>query len=63
MAIQCPECIDYLADQPNLIGACASVGIEHGLTTVEALGQYLATYHLNNHIEPQWRQPQPSSLR
>lgn len=34
---------------PALIEACASVGIEHGLSTTEMLRQHMISYHNNQH--------------
>jgi hypothetical protein len=45
----CPECMDYYFSSPGLIHACASVGIERGLSTGEMLGRYLDAYHRRGH--------------
>lgn len=47
----CPLCSIYLAEQPHLIAACASVGIEHGKSTDEMLVNYMALYHQKGHRE------------
>lgn len=45
----CPECATYLDAHPHLVGACASVGIEHGKSTRQMLREYLATFHDRGH--------------
>lgn len=45
----CPQCQDLLDGQPMLTGACASIGIEHGISTAQALTEYLAAYHDRGH--------------
>lgn len=40
----CPRCAELAAD-PLLIGACASVGIEHAMSTQQMLIAYLQTEH------------------
>ncbi len=45
----CPDCMEYFRDQPHLAGACASVGIEHGMSTEETLRAVLASYHRRGH--------------
>lgn len=47
----CPKCIEHYFDQPHLVGACASVGIEHGKSTAMMLGEYFAAFHANKHQE------------
>lgn len=47
----CPQCMDYAMDQPHLVGACASVGIEKGKSTQQMLAEYLAAYHARGHRE------------
>jgi len=39
----CSWCLSIL--DWNLIGACASVGIEHGRSTAEEAGLFMAAYH------------------
>lgn len=46
----CPECEAYReANAVHLRGAAASVGIEHGLTAVEALTLLFEQYHEAGH--------------
>lgn len=45
----CTECLDYYRDRPHLTGACASVGIEHGMSTEQVLRQVLRDYHRRGH--------------
>jgi hypothetical protein len=46
----CVDCLLHLASNFYVIQeACASVGIEHGLSTDEELSIYVAWYHANNH--------------
>lgn len=48
--VRCDQCVRYLErHQWTLVGACASVGIEHGMTTLEALGVHMADYHRQGH--------------
>lgn len=48
--IDCPECEGHaVAGGWALVHACASVGIEHGRTTGEEIGLYLAAFHRNGH--------------
>ena len=49
--IDCPECVAWGASQPHLIGACASVGIEHGKSTQRMLFEITAAYHFRGHVE------------
>lgn len=41
----CDRCMDYLGSTPNLIPACATVGIEHGRSTDFMLRQHLVIFH------------------
>lgn len=43
----CPECEKRLTW--NLFGACASVGIEHGHTTLECVQATIDRYHERGH--------------
>ena len=45
---ECDEC--YAIVSPQLIGACASVGIEHGKPTKQMVREYLAAYHERGHL-------------
>lgn len=46
----CLDCREHFDSQGYaLIGACASVGIEHGMTTEKTIATYLATFHDNGH--------------
>ena len=45
----CRECDLHAAVSPHLVGACASVGIERGLSTGEMLRRYLAGFHTGGH--------------
>lgn len=48
----CPECLDHLANEPRIIGACASVGIERKRSTPEMVRSYMAGIHRrDNHKE------------
>ena len=53
--LDCPDCRAYLEANPALIGAAASVGIERGLTTQQALYAYLRQYHKRGHAEREVR--------
>lgn len=46
---RCDACVEYCADNPSLVGACASVGIEHGWSTAETLVMFLRQYHERGH--------------
>lgn len=51
-AIACAACRAFYTDNHDpLLAACATVGIEHGLTTGRALRLYLAGYHDAGHRE------------
>jgi hypothetical protein len=39
----CPRCLEIF--DWNLLGACASVGIEHGISTKELASQFMLSYH------------------
>jgi len=45
----CPDCAEYYRSHPHLTGACASVGLEHGLSTEETLRAVLASFHRRGH--------------
>ncbi len=45
----CPPCMEYYYDHPHLVGACASVGIEHGKSTSQMLHTVLGVYHRRGH--------------
>lgn len=45
----CPKCMDHYLSNPFLVGACASVGIEHGVSTETMLARYLSVFHRNGH--------------
>jgi len=45
----CPDCAAVMS--PSLIGACASVGIEHGMSTFDVVRSYLNGYHERGHVE------------
>ena len=45
----CPRCLEHYFAEPHLAGACASVGIERGLSSGEMLRRYLADYHRGGH--------------
>jgi len=46
----CVDCLLHLASNFYVIKeACASVGIEHGLSTDEELAIYVSWYHANGH--------------
>lgn len=49
--LDCPQCRAYLSSQVNLGGACASVGIEHAMSTQEMMVFYMSRYHLRGHVE------------
>lgn len=51
-APECDDCHRKL-NEPHLRGACASVGIERGLSTDAMLQRYLEQYHANRHEEEQ----------
>lgn len=46
----CAVCFAELM-KPGLIEACASVGIEHGMTTAGLLRWYLDRFHERGHIK------------
>ena len=45
----CDKCREYYFANPMLIGAFASVGIEHGKSTWEMAESYFAEFHKNKH--------------
>lgn len=45
---ECEECVAAVTH--NLIGACASVGIEHGKSTDQMLLEWLTDYHRRGHV-------------
>lgn len=47
----CPACLDYWLVRPHLTGACASAGLEHGLSTEETVRRVLAGVHVRNRHE------------
>ena len=48
----CPECRDfYDENRDGVLHAAASVGIEHGLTTNQALAIYMRQKHENEHLD------------
>lgn len=47
-----PLCDECPPITPAMVGACASVGIEQGLTTGQALALYMESQHAK-HAEPQ----------
>jgi hypothetical protein len=46
--LDCPKCMAHF--DYGLVGACASVGIEHGKSTRQMLLEYLAAYHTRGHV-------------
>ena len=46
----CDTCFDKFMD-PAVVGACASVGIEHGRSTASLLRECIDRYHENRHEE------------
>lgn len=47
--LACPDCRFHLAHAPNLLGACASVGIEYKKSSRTLLFQYMAMFHRHGH--------------
>jgi hypothetical protein len=47
--IGCRECDERVRTDVHLRGACASVGIEHGMTTDEAMTSYVRSWHERGH--------------
>lgn len=45
----CRECFEHYMQTPHLVGACASVGIEHGKSTSQMLTEYFERYHAREH--------------
>lgn len=45
----CAACTAHMFDQPMLVEACASVGIEHGKSTAETFREYIGAYHFGGH--------------
>jgi hypothetical protein len=45
----CGECYLHFAEQPHLVGALASVGIEAGKSTWEMARDYMAAWHAYGH--------------
>jgi hypothetical protein len=45
----CGACMEYYRDNPALVGAAASVGIEHGKSTADMLHTVLSVYHRRGH--------------
>jgi hypothetical protein len=50
LPVDCPDCLNHYHATPTLLGACASAGITHGITTAEALRRYLNQYHARGHL-------------
>ncbi|HEX9991372.1 MAG TPA: hypothetical protein VGB14_00450 [Acidimicrobiales bacterium] len=50
---QWPDCDACLARlrEPGLRASCASVGIEHGKSTVDVLADYLDLFHRRGHTQ------------
>ncbi len=46
----CQECSDYM-NEPRLIEACASVGIEKGKSTGQLLRETVNAFHARKHEE------------
>jgi len=54
---RCAECEAYLSENRDaLLHAAASVGIEHGLSTIQALRSYFRDFHATGH-KPVTRPP------
>jgi len=49
---RCAECMRYYRSQPHLLGAFASVGIEHGKSTYQMAVDYFDYYHSSHHRKP-----------
>jgi hypothetical protein len=49
--LDCPHCMQHYTDSPHLVAACASVGIQRGLSAAQMLVDYLAEYHRRGHPE------------
>jgi hypothetical protein len=47
----CGACEAYVAAQPHLVGAAASVGISYGKSTGQMLREHLVRLHENGHQE------------
>lgn len=45
MSEPCQKCAEHLANEPHIIGACASVGIERKLSTPDMVRIYMAGVH------------------
>lgn len=46
----CPECLAIYGW--NLIGACASVGIERGKSTAQVASEFMSAYHQQHQNSP-----------
>ena len=46
---ECMDCEQHAIREPHIVGACASVGIEHGKSTAEMMKIYLDGYHKRGH--------------
>jgi hypothetical protein len=45
----CGECEEHALASPHLVGACSSVGIEHGKSTGQMMAEYLRSFHGRGH--------------
>jgi hypothetical protein len=48
----CFACIEHWRDEPMLVAAFASVGIEHAMSTGQMAEQYFRQYHEAKHADP-----------
>jgi hypothetical protein len=46
---ECGACMEHYFDNPNLVHAAASVGIERGASTATIVYRYLAAFHRSGH--------------
>jgi hypothetical protein len=48
----CAKCLEHFQDNPSMVGALASVGIEHGKSSGQMAKEFYATFHKKKHKEP-----------
>lgn len=48
---QCGKCLQHFDQNPYIVAAFASVGIEHGKSTHQMMQEFYATFHENKHRE------------
>lgn len=49
--VHCEPCQVKMRTTPNLRGAAASVGIEHGMSTAQVMVSFIYNFHKAGHID------------